>query len=838
MRVPLSWLAEHVDLPADVTARDLEAALVRVGLEVEAVDEIGAGLAGPLVVGRVLEYVEEPQTNGKTIRWCSVDVGNPEPQGVVCGARNFAVGDLVVVVLPGAVLPGGFAISARTTYGHVSAGMICSVRELGLGDEHDGILVLTEADVAGAVPGDDARGVLGLPDAVLDIAVTPDRGYCLSVRGVAREVATAFGTQLRDPALRPTPAGNAQGWAVVVEDTSGCDRFVTRTVRGIDPTATSPFWLRRRLSLAGMRPISFAVDVTNYVMLELGQPTHGYDRDRLQGAIVVRRARSGESLKTLDGTARPLTGADLLITDSSGPIGIAGVMGGESTELSEATRDVVVEAAHFDPMTIGKAARRHRLPSEASRRFERDVDDSLAPAAADRVVELLVTLGGGTADPGVTDVDLRVPRVPLPFTLDVPERMVGYAYTAEQVTGYLEAVGCSVSTVGEAGAGSRDVLVTPPSWRPDLLVAADLVEEVARLHGYDTIPSRLPPVAPGGGYTARQRRLVRVQRAVASAGLVEVATYPFVGPSVLDALDLGPDDERRRALRLANPLSDEEPFLRTTLLPGLAAAARRNLGRGFADLALFETGRVFLPGPGSAPAAPRLGVDRRPTEAEIAGLDATLPDQPVHLGALLIGAAELTGWWGAGRLATWADAVELARTAVGALHANAGVRAAQRAPWHPGRCAEVFLDLTEGEQVLGHAGELHPRVCLQLGLPPRTCALELSLQPLLEIDEPLQLAPTISGYPVATQDVALVVAADVPAAAVERALVSGAGPLLESVRLFDLYTGGQVGEGSKSLAFTLRFRAFDRTLTADEASAARDAAVAEAARQVGATLRR
>ncbi len=841
MRVPLSWLADYVDLPAGTSGRDVADALEGVGIEVEAVEDVAADLTGPLVVGRVLEYVEEPQSNGKTIRWCQVDIGAEVPQGIVCGAANFAVGDAVVVVLPGAVLPGGFAIAARKTYGHVSGGMICSVRELGLGDDHLGILVLTDADLAGGVPGDDARAVLGIPDAVIDVAVTPDRGYCLSVRGIAREAATSLGVAFRDPADRQVPTGEGPGWPVVIDDASGCDRFVARTVRGIDPAAPSPLWLRRRLGLAGMRPISVAVDVTNYVMLELGQPTHGYDRDRLTGPIVVRRATAGETIETLDGTPRPLDPQDLLITDGSGPIGVAGVMGGASTELSASTVDVVVEAAHFAPLVIARASRRHRLSSEASRRFERGVDDNLAPAAADRIVELLVALSGGHADPGVSDLDLRPNRPPITLDLGFPARLVGVDLAPADVVRYLEAVGCTVvidDRTPETGE------VTAPSWRPDLVAAVDVVEEVARLHGYDTIIGVLPAVRPGAAQQLPGRDITRVGRALAAAGYVEVRCYPFLGDASFDALGLQPGDVRRRTLRLANPLSDEEPLLRTTLLPGLLATARRNLGRGFGDLALYETGSVFRPVGDGPLFAPRLGVDRRPTDDEIAALVAGLPDQPVHVAVALSGAAEQRGWWGAGRPAGWADAVEAARTIAEAVGAQVLVRSAQLAPWHPGRCAEIVVtvpgaDGEPGERVVaGHAGELHPRVCAELGLPPRTCAAEVSLRTLVSAVLPAAPAPAISSFPVASQDVALVVDEAVPAAAVADALVAGAGPLLESLRLFDVYTGEQVGGGRKSLAYALRLRANDRTLTAEEASAARDAAVDEAVRRVGAVLRR
>ena len=832
MRAPVSWLREYAALPDALTPRELAAGLLRAGLEVETVHEVGAGLTGPLVVGRVLEYVEEPQSNGKTIRWCQVDVGASEPQGIVCGARNFPVGAPVVVALPGSVLPGGFAIAARRTYGHVSDGMICSVRELGIGEEHDGILVLSEADLRGARPGDDARPVLGLPDAILDIAVTPDRGYCLSVRGVAREAATAFGVPFRDPADREVPAADGRGWPVRIDDPTGCDRFVARTVRGIDPAAASPLWLRTRLTLAGMRPISLAVDITNYVMLELGHPLHGYDADRLSGPIVVRRAAAGGTLETLDGTRRTLDADDLLITDASGPIGVAGVMGGASTELHEGTTDIVVEAAHFIPSVIARAARRHKLPSEASRRFERGVDDGLAPAAADRVVELLVTLAGGTAEPGGTDVDLRAPGAPVRLDLAYPTRLAGFEIAASEVVTRLEAVGCAVQVRDDNQAH-----VTPPSWRPDLLDPADLVEEVLRLHGYEAIPSVLPRVPATSGTSLPQRHTVAVSRALAGAGYVEVLSYPFMGEAAFGQLGLTANDSRRRALRLANPLSDTEPLLRTTLLPGLLAAARRNVGRGFPDLTLFETGRVFQPADGPRPTMPRPAVDRRPADAELAALDAALPDQPVHLAVVLTGDVKRAGWWGTGRAATWADAVEAARIAADAVDVPARVRAAQVAPWHPGRCAELVLGEPGSEVVVGYAGELHPRVCAALELPPRTCAMELSLRDLVGFAEPVDQAPAVSTFPLATQDVALVVGAAVPAAEVDAALRAGAGPLLEDLRLFDVYTGAQVGEGSKSLAFTLRLRAPDRTLTAEEASAARDAAVAEAAARVGAVQR-
>ena len=823
MRVPLSWLREHVGLPPSETARDIAARLIRAGLEVETVDEVGAEVEGPLVVGRVLEFTEETHKNGKTIRWCRVDAGEEQPRGIVCGARNFATGDLVVVALPGAVLPGGFTISARKTYGHVSDGMICSTRELGLGEDHTGILVLGPTE---GVPGDDAATVLDLRDDVFDIAVTPDRGYALSVRGVAREVATAYGLPLRDPADLPvTVAGD--GYPVRVEDADRCPVFAARTVTGLDPRAASPRWLQRRVQLAGMRPISLAVDITNFVMFELGQPIHGYDLAALTGPITVRRAQPGEKLTTLDGAVRDLDADDLLITDDSGPIGLAGVMGGETTEIGPATTAIVVEAANFEPTGVARAARRHRLPSEASRRFERGVDPALPPVAAQRVVDLLVEFGGGTAESGGT----LVGSVPAPMTVqidaDLPARVVGVDYSPAEVAQRLAAVGARVTPVDEGRLS-----VVPPTWRPDLIDAYDLVEEVARLSGYDGIPSELPVAPAGRGITFRQRLRRRVERAVAAAGYVEAPAYPFVGEAELDALLLPADDARRRAVRLANPLSDEQPYLRTTLLPGILATLRRNVGRGNVDVALFESGLVFRPGPDPLPAPPRLPVDRRPTDAEVAGLEAALPRQPHRVAVALCGDREPAGWWGPARPVSWADAVEAARVVAEAVGLVLTVRRDEHAPWHPGRCAALYA----GTTLVGHAGELHPRVVEALGLPPRTCAMEVELDRFAATDRPVP-APAVSPFPVATQDVALVVAASVPAAEVEAALRAGAGTLLESLRLFDVYEGPQIGEGRRSLAFALRFRAPDRTLTVEETTAARDAAVAEAAARTGAELR-
>ncbi|MFB9378939.1 phenylalanine--tRNA ligase subunit beta [Kineococcus gynurae] len=857
MRVPLRWLAEHVDLEPGSRGAEVAAALVRVGLEEEGIHT--GDVTGPLVVGEVLELVKEPQKNGKTINWCRVDVG-PEhneadldhaqgSRGIVCGAHNFVVGDHVVVALPGAVLPGGFAIAARKTYGHVSDGMICSSRELGLGDDHDGILVLAQARPGVAtVPGQDALALLGLDEETVEVNVTPDRGYCFSVRGLAREYAHGVRRPVaevfRDPAPAEVAAPVGPGPAVRLEADPplrgqvGCDRFVARAVRGVDPAAASPAWMTERLRQVGMRPVSLVVDVTNYVMLATGQPMHAYDLGLLGEALVVRRARAGEKLTTLDGVVRDLHAEDLLVTDEGGRagstrvLGLAGVMGGADTEVSAGTTDVLLEAAHFSPVSVARTARRHRLPSEAAKRFERGTDPQLCPRAAELATRLLVELGGGRADAAWTDESALAPATVIELPAGFCERVVGVAYSAAEIREALTEIGCAVE-----GADGAALTVTVPSWRPDLRQKVDLVEEVARLNGYDRVPSVLPPAPAGRGLTAGQRARRSAARGLVEDGFVEVLSYPFVAASVHDAFRLPADDPRRRTVRLVNPLSAEAPLMRTSILDSLVETLRRNVSRGSRDVALVEFGSVTR-SVGGAP-VPVLGVQDRPGEAELAAVAAGLPEQPLHVAGILAGRRRGPGVTSDGFAATseavlWVDAVEAARTVARSVGVGIEVRAGDRAPWHPGRCAEVR---TAGGTLVGHAGELHPSVLATLGLPARTAAFELDLDVLLaELGPPVRVAP-LSTYPAATQDVALVVPDTVAAAEVEAALRAGAGSLLEDVRLFDLYRGSQVGEGRSSLAFALRFRAPDRTLTAEEASAARDTAVAEAARRTGAVQR-
>ncbi|OSC32012.1 phenylalanine--tRNA ligase subunit beta [Mycobacterium vulneris] len=830
MRVPYSWLREVVAAGApdwDVAPAELEQALVRIGHEVEEVATLGP-VEGPLTVGRVTA-IEELTGFKKPIRFCHVDVGEGKDREIVCGATNFAVGDLIVAALPGTTLPGDFKIAARKTYGRNSDGMICSAAELGLGADHSGILVLPPGT---ADPGADGAAVLGLDDVIFHLAITPDRGYCMSLRGLAREIACAYDLDFVDPAggqvIKPLPV-NGEAWPLTVQPGTGVRRFALRPVTGIDPAAVSPWWLQRRLLLSGIRAASPAVDVTNYVMLELGHPMHAHDRKRITGSFGVRFARPGETVVTLDDIERKLEPTDVLIVDDTATTAIGGVMGAASTEVRADSTDVLLEAAVWDPAAVSRTQRRLHLPSEAARRYERGVDPAISVAALDRCATLLADIAGGVVSDSLTDWRGEPPRddwsLPaIEISVDLPDRVAGVPYAPGATVKRLAQIGADVAERGDT------LTVTPPSWRPDLVQPADLVEEVLRLEGLEAIPSVLPPAPAGRGLSAVQRRRRAIGKALAQSGYVEILPTPFLPAGVFDLWGLPADDPRRTTTDVLNPLEADRPHLATTLLPALLEALVRNVSRGLVDVSLYALAQVVQP-TSDTHTVDLIPVDRRPTDAEIAVLDASLPRQPQHVAAVLTGLREPRGPWGPGRRAEAADAFEAVRIVARASGIDVRLRAAQQLPWHPGRCAEVLV----GDTPVGYAGQLHPAVIERSGLPKGTCALELNLDAMpIAVALP---APRVSPFPAVFQDVSLVVAAHVPAQAVADAVREGAGELLEDLQLFDVFTGPQIGEDRKSLTFALRFRAPDRTLTEDDATAARDAAVRRAAEAVGAELR-
>lgn len=891
--VTKSWLAEHVDVPGDATIEDLAGALVKVGIEEEEV--FPAAVTGPLVAGKVLTVDSQMQSNGKEIRYCRVDVGQyndapgtgAEPsdlpsRGIVCGAHNFEVGDSVVVVLPGAVLPGPFPISARKTYGHVSDGMICSERELGMGEDHDGIIVLGKTVPVDAIPepGTDMIPLLDLGEEVLEVNVTPDRGYCFAMRGLAREYGHSAGAAFADPALDPQLAmtlvepeaaaelADEDTFEVEVEEGSArggrpaADRFVTVVVRGIDPKAQTPAWMKKRLEQAGMRSLGLSIDVTNYVMLDMGQPLHAYDVRAVVEPLVVRRAAQGEKFTTLDGVERTLDSEDIVITDSpegrgSRIVGLAGVMGGLNSEVEEDTTDVVIEAAHFDSVTIARTSRRHRLVTESSKRFERGVDPALPPAAAARVAQLLAKYGGGHIAKTGIDYNQVSPFDPVIMRVGEAARLTGVDYARSDIIGYLEEIGCSVTEEGDSLA------VTPPTWRPDLVGPAHLVEEIARLDGYDNIPTRVA-VGPGSlGLSPLNRLRRQAAEVLASSGLVEVKAYPFIGDA-LDRQMIPEGDTRRNAVRLRNPLAEDAPLLRTSLLDTVLEIAERNASRGVTPLGLFEVGQVAI-AEGTSP-SPIIGVERRPSEAELSALLAGVPNQPWHAAGvvggtyapksgeqMLAGAASAPVWG-------WADAIEAAREVAG----SAGVKietsrawvpeGTQKlrgapvpapagdpgdvAPFHPGRVANLFVRTGRGFKVVGRAGELHPKVVEEYGLPARSAAFEIDLDMIGSLLKPgfLQVKP-VSTYPPVKEDLAIIVDDYISAAEVETVVRRGAGALLESLVLFDVYRGAQIREGARSLAYSLTLRSPDRTLSPEEVNEVRRKIITDVEKRLKASVR-
>jgi phenylalanyl-tRNA synthetase beta chain len=854
MRVPLSWLAEYVDLAPGTTPEDVHAALVKVGFEEEDIHR--SDVTGPVVVGEVLEFVEEEQSNGKSIRWCQVRVAKPgekaadaafggtgeEVRGIVCGAKNFAVGDKVIATLPGAVLPGGFEITPRKTYGHTSDGMLASAKELGLGDDHSGILVWSTLGLDPEI-GTDAAGLLGLDDSAVEINVTPDRGYAFSIRGVAREYSHATGATFRDPAHHlPTTGGAhvaetfATDFPVKISDDApirgraGASVFVTRVVEGVDATRPTPSWMTSRLRLAGVRPISLVVDITNYVMFELGQPIHGYDLDKLSGGITVRRPAKGEKLTTLDEQVRSLHAEDLVIADDSGAIGLAGVMGGAATEITDTTTRVLVEAANFDPVSIARSARRHKLPSEASRRFERGVDPRVAEVAAGRVVQLLVDLAGGVvADHGSASAS-EAAREPIEMPDGFVSGLIGYDYTPEQVRTSLAEIG---GTIVEAKGA---LMVTPPSWRPDLTDKWTLAEEVARIVGFDVIPALLPVAPPGRGYTVAQQVRRRVSDSLASAGHIETLAYPFFDEATNNLFGSAAAGSVPQ-VRLANALDSEHGWMRTSLLPGLMQTAARNRSRGFTDLAIFEQGLVFRPVAGVTYGRAMLPGAVRPTDSQIAELNAGIPPQPRHIAGVLVGDAVVRQPGQKSVAVDWQDALAAVAQIAAASGVHIDVRQGSHASFHPGRCAELVISSSSSAVVIGYAGEILPTIAEAANLPGRVAAYELDLDAIAAAaGQPVEASP-VPAMTAATQDVSLVVKTSVPAADVQHALLEGAGELLEHARLVDIYRGEGLPEGTHSLTFALRFRAPDRTLTQAEATEAKQAGVALAAERFGAAIR-
>ena len=802
MLVSLRWLQDYVDIPW--SAPELADRLTMSGAKVEGIRELGQELHG-VVAGRIAALERHPAR--EDLHVVTVDLGGRRVVSV-CGAPNVAAGMMVAVALPGARLPGlSRPVAVSEVAGVRSEAVLCSEAELGLSDDHAGLMRLPEE----VQPGTELAEALGLDDAVIEFEIYPNRPDCLSVIGVAREVAALTGGTVREPdrTVKEEEVASAELAAVEVHAPDLCPRYIARVVEGVR-VGPSPAWMQQRLRAAGMRPINNVVDVTNFVMLELGQPLHAFDRARLAGSrIVVRRARRGETMRTLDGVLREFTEDDLLICDAEKPVAVAGVMGGEETEVSAATTSVLLESATFDPTSVRKTARRLGMRTEASHRFEKGLHPVLAELAIDRAAHLLAQLAGGRVAAGRIDVAQPMEE---PVILSIrPERvneLLGTRLAAAEMARLLRSLHFDV-TLAEDGSLMQ---VRVPWFRRDVRQECDIVEEIARLYGYDRIEATLPKGASlQGGLAWPLDEIERVRARLVAAGLRESITYSFISPKSFDRLGLPADDELRRAIPLRNPLSEEQSVMRTTLMGSLLEAASLNERRHGEDVRLFELAKVYV-------------ADSLPLTS--------LPEERWTLGIVLSGAAT-TSVWGAARPVDFFDLKGAVEAVAETLRIDVSFEPARHPALHPGRTAQVLVD---GEAV-GILGEVHPVVARAHSLRRRTYLAEIALERLLKAPRRPRRHRALPRFPAVARDLALLVPMDVPARRVEEVLVAAAGEHLRSLELFDVYQGQQVPEGMRSIAYTLTFQADDRTLTDEEINAAQERVAARLKEELGVEVR-
>ncbi len=771
MRVSLNWLKEYVDVPTS-DPDELARAFDMLGHAVEEVEHYTVGWTD-VVIGKVLSVEAHP--NADNVRVTQVDIGDGQEHQIICGARNFDAGAVVPVAIPGAVLPGDFEIGTRTIRGVDSHGMICSERELGLGELHEGIMVLHDD----APIGQPFESILELPDVVFDLEITSNRPDAMGMVGIARELAAWFEIPFTYPDVSLSTIPGTPALAVTIAAADGCNRFVAREIQDV-AIGSAPLWMRERLRKAGIRAISNIVDVSNYVMIEMGHPMHAFDADAIAGEqLEVRWAQPGETLQTLDGVERSLSENDLVIVDADGPTSLAAVMGGARSEVVADTHRVIMEAASWDPPTVMYTSRRHDLRSEASARFERGVDPNLAPDANARACKLLLEIAGGGILEDVIDVNVN-PIVPWTIELTSRQlaRLLGESPTLQQSAQLLRRLELGVE-------GLDPLVVTVPTNRPDLTRPADLVEEIARLADFDTFDETVP-TGPAGGLLIEQKRARLVHNVARGLGLMQAINLPFVATEELVAF--GDGEEPSNVVTVRNPLREDQSKLRQSLIPGLLRNLRDNRNRGSVSVGLFETGRVFFSRPWSD--------------------DPRVPEQPERLAAAMIGP------FGDSRLGDGAAAADAAAAlaVTQAIAQGLGVTIERRqgtvAGFHPTRTAELLID---GE-VVGVAGELHPSVAEMFELEGRVAVVELDLQPVVAARDSVQMAQ-VSTYPHVDFDLSFEVATDTAADDL-LAATKAVSPLLEKATIFDDYRGGESGQ--RAVAIRYRLRAPDRTLDADE----------------------
>ena len=801
MIISYNWLKEFVD--CDLAPSELADMLTMLGLEVEGMRSVGAGFDS-VVVALVEEKAQHP--NADKLSLCKVNDG-VQLQNVVCGAQNFSAGDRVALARLGTVLPGDFKIKKSKIRGEESCGMLCSEKELGLAEESGGIMILT-TDLPLGTPLFDA---LGLKDTIFEIGLTPNRADCLSIIGVAREVAAKLGTTIRFPGHAPVESGPAIATlaGVTVEDSDLCPRYAARYLSGCT-IAPSPAWLVSRLEAVGMRSINNVVDITNYVLMEFGHPLHAFDFDRLAGGkIIVRRAGEGELFKSLDGQERPLLSTDLTIRDSERAVALAGIMGGEISEIEPSTTNILLESACFDPSAIRRSSKRLGLHTESSHRFERGADIGIVTRALDRAASLMAELAGGVVAKGIIDVyPHKVHPRQLRVRLERVNALLGTGLTGAEVQDIFTRLQFQVREI-EPG----EFTVTVPTFRVDISREIDLIEEVARLHGFNAIPGTMPKARVFSDRPPLRQKVEKGLRDLLTAhGFSEVVNFSFFGVDQLDKLRLGSDDSRRQTIRLLNPLSDDLAVMRTTLLPGLLQNAEHNLSRRSLNLRLFELRRVYHP---------------------VAGQE--LAHEPLHLGGLLTGRRHPEGWNHEAAVTDFFDVKGVLENIFDEFRVR-GVSYGTGTPepfYHPGKCCTLLV----GSEVIGSCGELHPDVLERFVIDQPVYYLELNVEKLVShCGAAIAVVPP-SRYPDTFRDLALLIDDELPAAVVVEAIRSQKIKELDGVELFDLYTGAGIPQGKKSIAVRIRYRSPDRTLTDDEVTPLHTKIIDNIVKKLGITVR-
>jgi phenylalanyl-tRNA synthetase beta chain len=807
MLVPLKWLGEFVD--HGLSPEELAHALTMGGLEIDAVEHRFTW-AGKVVTGKVLEV--EPHPDADKLRLALVDTGSSQER-IVCGAPNVRKGMVSALALVGADFGEGMVVKKAKIRGVESKGMLCSERELGLSDDHSGIMELDQS----LKPGLDLIDALNLEDVVLEMSITPNRGDALSILGIARDLAAITGCPLTMPSIemaehQPPIEESA---TITVADSDACPRYVGRLVRGVN-IGPSPLWMRDRLSASGVRPISNVVDVTNYVLMEVGQPLHGFDYARLAGGrIHVRVAEEGERFTTLDNQERKLEAGMLLICDGEKPVGLAGVMGGLNSEIEDDTEDVLIEAAFFNPLSIRRTSKRLGLSTEASYRFERGIDMEGCGLAADRAAQLMAQLAGGKVAAGALDIYPEpYQAAKLPLSVSRTAQYLGLPLSREQVVEPLERLGLTV----ESGGDPDYINVQPTAARTDLERPVDLTEEVARLVGFDNIPAKLP-WAPLSAMPRAWNQVVRERSRdlMCGLGFDEAINLSFAHPRFMERLRLAEGDPRRLAVKLMNPLSEDQSVLRTTLLPGLLTACCRNVAFSVPDTALFEVGKVFW----------QRG-------------NAKQPQEPARLGGILCGLAAPVSWWSGEQtvaLAHARGAVEYVLNGLGLKDLSFPMPGKTPPYFEPGSCCQVY----QGKLLMGEMGRVHPKVAAAYDLDVPVYAFELDFDLMVELAPAGKAYTPLPRYPEVVRDVAIVVDDGVGAGdmlALARAPHSKkAKKWLAGVELFDLYRGKPLAKGQKSIAFRFRYRSPERTLTEDQVIPAHEEVVRELLERFQGTLR-